>query len=187
MLLKFSVQNVGFLRKYLSEVMVDVSFRLNRSQSSVGKNLMLIEKWVYTYVVSNKKENQIPCSPSAECTEVIESNWACAYYLDSQFSWQSLSSLKLLVATNLSGYVYIWDVNVIRWSLCMMYLWHCKRMVDLFFFFFFFYLCNSTHTILLWEECQGQFNKFCLGASRPGTQRCSYRNKEMSVQLHDLY
>lgn len=74
MLLKFSVRNVGFLRKYLSEVMVDVSFRLNRSESSVGKNLMLIEKWVYTYVVSNKKENQIPCSPSAECTEVMESN-----------------------------------------------------------------------------------------------------------------
>jgi len=73
MLFKLSVQKIGFPGKYIPEVMVDVSFRLNRSQSSVGKNLMLVEKGVYTYVVSSTEKNWIPCSPFAECTEVTES------------------------------------------------------------------------------------------------------------------
>lgn len=50
--------------------MVDVSFRLNRSQWSVGKNFMLIE-WTYTFVVSKRKK-EIPRSSSAECNEVTE-------------------------------------------------------------------------------------------------------------------
>lgn len=150
---------------------------------------MLIEKWVYVYVASNTKENWIPCSPSAECTKVIESNWACTYYLDSQFFWHSLSSLKLLVSTNLSGCVYIWGVNVLRWPLCMIDVGYCKRLwvVLLCGLFFFFHLCNSMHKIPVWEVCQGQFNEFCLGASKPGSQWCSYRNKEMSTQLHCIY
>lgn len=134
---------------------------------------MLIDSWIYTYVVSNKTENWIPCNSSAECTEVTESNWACAYFLDGQFSWPSLPSLNLLVATNLSGCVYIWGVNVLRWPLCMIDLKHCKRMLVV----LFFYLCNSRCKTLFGKNVRSNLVNSALVTSRPGTWWWSYRNE----------
>lgn len=71
---------VSFLWKYVSEVMVDQHFRLNRSQSSVGKNVGY-EVGIY---ISSKKENWIPCSPSTECTEATE-NSLCTSFRQSVF------------------------------------------------------------------------------------------------------
>lgn len=88
--------------------MVDVSFRLNRSQWSVGKNFMLIE-WVYTFVVSKKTQKKIiPCSLSAECNEMTErlkTNELMPQTVS--FSGNHCPHLNPWVISNLSGCVYI--------------------------------------------------------------------------------
>lgn len=72
----------SFLWKYVSEVTVDQSFRLNtcRSQSSVGKN----GGYEVDIYISSKKENWIHCSPSTECTEAT-GNSLCTLFRQAVF------------------------------------------------------------------------------------------------------
>lgn len=71
---------VSFLWKYVTEVMVDQSFRLNRCQSSVGKN----DGYEVGIYISSKQENWIPCSSSTECSEAT-GNSLCTSFRRSVF------------------------------------------------------------------------------------------------------